>query len=575
LGKLDFFDKVTKFERVSFELMQVSTPVAPSIVATQIDTYVEQQQQQELFCVCQQPYVEGQLMVACEVCESWFHPSCIQVSNSLALSPYSLFYCKRCHSSGQYTFEDISKVRKTGRTLRKRKTIDYNPNHVLSFGDSTETLLKAGETFLQFLNSRGYKKADVEEYIEANLDSLRSWNSFGQTKPVLVKDSRKLQIVQEDIAIDLKLVGELVGDFCAVEVLDVATQSELYPQWTLGRWLAYFRTPQDERKAILNVLSLEVSHTKLSSYIHAPVLVRDIDWIQSSWPKTQKHSCLDDLKNFFSDNISEDQRHNRKIPLITYPKVQLYCLMSVAGAYTDFHIDFGGSSVWYHVIFGKKIFYLVRPTKKNLQAFERWTTSPFQSCIFFGDEVDECSWIQVAAGNTFFIPSGWIHAVYTPEDSLVFGGNYLHDFAISKQLEIVNLERRTGVPDKYLFPFFFKSCWYAAARIVVSYCLRYGRLEILENILIPSYLKELCVHCSGTDMNLDNARWKYEVDKLLKHLVSQTRHIASERWKKRNRSRIASCLPPKEILKPSQLLDILESICRLNSSTNSSSTVVT
>ena len=26
-------------------------------------------------------------------------------------------------------------------------------------------------------------------------------------------------------------------------------------------------------------------------------------------------------------------------------------------------------------------------------------------------------------GNSLLIPSGWIHAVYTPEDSLVFGGN--------------------------------------------------------------------------------------------------------------------------------------------------------
>ena len=25
-----------------------------------------------------------------------------------------------------------------------------------------------------------------------------------------------------------------------------------------------------------------------------------------------------------------------------YPKVQLYCLMGTAGAYTDFHVDFGG-----------------------------------------------------------------------------------------------------------------------------------------------------------------------------------------------------------------------------------------
>lgn len=32
-----------------------------------------------------------------------------------------------------------------------------------------------------------------------------------------------------------------------------------------------------------------------------------------------------------------------------------YCLMSVAGCYTDFHIDMGGTSVWYHVLRGSKV----------------------------------------------------------------------------------------------------------------------------------------------------------------------------------------------------------------------------
>lgn len=36
-------------------------------------------------------------------------------------------------------------------------------------------------------------------------------------------------------------------------------------------------------------------------------------------------------------------------------KVQKYCLMSVEGCYTDFHIDFGGSSVWYHILWGAKV----------------------------------------------------------------------------------------------------------------------------------------------------------------------------------------------------------------------------
>ena len=46
------------------------------------------------------------------------------------------------------------------------------------------------------------------------------------------------------------------------------------------------------------------------------------------------------------------------MPLCLYPdpptphhqQVQLYCLMGVRGAYTDWHVDFGGSSVWYHVL---------------------------------------------------------------------------------------------------------------------------------------------------------------------------------------------------------------------------------
>lgn len=32
-----------------------------------------------------------------------------------------------------------------------------------------------------------------------------------------------------------------------------------------------------------------------------------------------------------------------------------YCLMSVKGCFTDFHIDFGGTSVWYHVFKGGKV----------------------------------------------------------------------------------------------------------------------------------------------------------------------------------------------------------------------------
>ncbi|KAL6055318.1 Lysine-specific demethylase 2A [Balamuthia mandrillaris] len=149
-------------------------------------------------------------------------------------------------------------------------------------------------------------------------------------------------------------------------------------------------------------------------------------------------------------------------PGFYYPKVQYYCLMSVQGSYTDFHIDFGGSSVWYHILWGSKIFFLVEPTEHNLQVYEDWLSSPNQHDVFLGDKTSKCYRLHLQAGNTLFIPSGWIHAVYTPEDSLVFGGNFLHGYHIDMQLKVRGIEERTRTPEKFRFPFFETMLWYAA-----------------------------------------------------------------------------------------------------------------
>ena len=42
--------------------------------------------------------------------------------------------------------------------------------------------------------------------------------------------------------------------------------------------------------------------------------------------------------------------------------------------------------------------------------------------------------VVITQGQTVFIPTGWIHAVSTPVDSLVFGGNFLHSLSIGLQL---------------------------------------------------------------------------------------------------------------------------------------------
>lgn len=106
------------------------------------------------------------------------------------------------------------------------------------------------------------------------------------------------------------------------------------------------------------------------------------------------------------------------------------------------------------------------PTEKNLVLYEKWVLSGKQADTFFGDQVEKCARIYLTAGNTFFIPTGWIHAVYTPTDSLVFGGNFLHAFGIVKQLKIAQVEDQTKVPQKFRYPYFTEMLWYVLARYV-------------------------------------------------------------------------------------------------------------
>lgn len=79
-------------------------------------------------------------------------------------------------------------------------------------------------------------------------------------------------------------------------------------------------------------LTLLSSHTSLTAHsppprmadqVVVPDVAQNMSWVENYWP--------DD--SFFPK-----------------PFVQKYCLMGVKNSYTDFHIDFGGTSVWYHVL---------------------------------------------------------------------------------------------------------------------------------------------------------------------------------------------------------------------------------
>ncbi|XP_065447813.1 lysine-specific demethylase 2A isoform X6 [Chrysemys picta bellii] len=274
----------------------------------------------------------------------------------------------------------------------------------------------------------------------------------GLRDPLIFKNSDGLGIKMPDPDFSVNDVRLYVGSRRMVDVMDVNTQRDI--EMSMAQWARYYETPEEEREKLYNVISLEFSHTRLENLVQRPATVDLIDWVDNMWPRHLKESQTES-----TNAILEMQ----------YPKVQKYCLMSVKGCYTDFHVDFGGTSVWYHIHRGGKIFWLIPPTSQNLELYENWLLSGKQGDIFLGDKVSDCQRIELKQGYTFVIPSGWIHAVYTPTDTLVFGGNFLHSFNIPMQLRIYNIEDRTRVPNKFRYPFYYEMCWYVLERYV--YCI--------------------------------------------------------------------------------------------------------
>jgi F-box/leucine-rich repeat protein 10/11 len=255
-----------------------------------------------------------------------------------------------------------------------------------------------------------------------------------EVEPTMDVGQDKLDMVIPE-GLTVRRVAELYGPNEPVPVIDVKAQEGEGKKWTMGRWADYYE--QQGEKPVRNVISLEVSRSRLGRLIRRPKAVRDMDLQDSVWREDDKSAP---------------------------PAVQFYCLMSVADCFTDFHIDFGGSSVYYHIVKGRKVFFFIPPTKQNLKKYEDWCLSPNQGHDWLGKQVKDCYRVDLYPGDTMLIPSGWIHAVWTPEDSLVIGGNFLTRIHYGMQIRILEIEKNTKVAAQFRYPYFQKIMWLAVIK---------------------------------------------------------------------------------------------------------------
>ncbi|XP_053435235.1 histone lysine demethylase PHF8 isoform X3 [Nycticebus coucang] len=371
-----------------------------------------------VYCLCRLPYDVTRFMIECDMCQDWFHGSCVGVEEEKA-ADIDLYHCPNCE------------VLHGPSIMKKRR--GSSKGHDTHKGKPVKT---GSPTFIRELRSRTFDSSDevilkptgsqlTVEFLEENSFSV----------PILVLKKDGLGMTLPSPSFTVRDVEHYVGSDKEIDVIDVTRQADC--KMKLGDFVKYYYS--GKREKVLNVISLEFSDTRLSNLVETPKIVRKLSWVENLWPE----ECV-----------------------FERPNVQKYCLMSVRDSYTDFHIDFGGTSVWYHVLKGEKIFYLIRPTNANLTLFECWSSSSNQNEMFFGDQVDKCYKCSVKQGQTLFIPTGWIHAVLTPVDCLAFGGNFLHSLNIEMQLKAYEIEKRLSTADLFKFPNFETICWYVGKHIL-------------------------------------------------------------------------------------------------------------
>ncbi len=435
--------------------------------------------------------------ISCDGCKAWFHFACAGFKSEREVRGVDKYRCRKCRP----IYGPTTYVRKSSRAHTAidyaglhqgvLKTSDETPEHhyIKPIKDGTITFqpenfarmrpeLVTAEYFEKgtgmkepvvipvHFNTRPGDGPTMETSAPTDKDAVASTDPLGdvsvledwfshdpesQRVPNHGQDALDMVIPR---GLTVRMVAELYGPEEKVEVIDVKSQNGEGKKWNMRRWADYYESGGN--KVVRNVISLEVSQSKLGRLIRRPQIVRDLDLQDSVWP-------------------SELQSKGE------YPRVQFYCLMSVADCFTDFHIDFGGSSVFYHILKGKKTFLFIPPKEKHLKKYEEWCRSPAQNWTFLADQTKECYRVDLVEGDTMLIPAGWIHAVWTPEDSLVIGGNFLTRLNYGMQLRISQIEKSTGVARKFRYPHFQKIHWYTALRYLEDDALPDSVKDILQD----------------------------------------------------------------------------------------------
>lgn len=284
-----------------------------------------------------------ELWIQCDNCDDWYHGQCVDIQE-IDLDSIDKFHCFKCETDphvGPSTLKPIT-------NYHRHNQYDKNPSEKVQAGT------------IKFINQLIRKVFQPADDVVINLDGSQLTLPYlvknGFDRPILIDNKEGLDLIVPPENFGVQDIMNKLTSFYELDVIDSRRQISLkMPMVDFVR-----KINAENRSQVLNCISLEVSKTALSELIRAPAIVNKISWVENSWSSECEFK----------------------------PHVSKYCLMSMRNSYTDFHIDFGGTSVWYHLLDGEKIFYLIEPTDRNLLKYEEWMNCPDQTEIWLPDMLD-------------------------------------------------------------------------------------------------------------------------------------------------------------------------------------------
>ncbi|XP_037090902.1 lysine-specific demethylase 7B-like [Pollicipes pollicipes] len=442
----------------------------------------------ESLCSCGQPYDNSKFMIQCDICKDWLHGICVGLREHQSVD-IDKYHCPRCELM-------------CGPSIYKQRT-NWHRHDPYELNADAKPVQTGTPIFIKELRSRHFESADdVIVRLRGQQLTLPYLAQHGWDRPILLDSLEGLGMqLPPANAFTVHDVENYVGSEREVDVIDVSRQRDIHI--SMHDLAEYFSSRQ--RAETLNCISLEFSGTGLSALVEAPYIVRKLCWVTTLWPTPSPEG-------------------------VEKPTVTKYALISAADSYTDFHVDFGGTSVWYHVLQGEKIFYLIRPTASNLTLVPALAELHSRNSTFFGDQVDACHRLSLRSGQTLLIPSGWIHAVYTPQDSLVFGGNFLCSLNVPLQIRVYELEKKSRTPLKFRFPS-FETCHWLGSRRLVEEMRDYGDANqrcpahlVQAARALASALRSWAHDASSARRGVEPVPVTINASKLIKQLNKELRH---------------------------------------------------